>query len=756
MSPTCLAGRYQILALLGEGGMGSVYRARDLELGEDVALKVIHRKISLDEGMAERFRQEARLARKVTHRNVARTFDIGEHGGMKFLTMEYVDGESLGQLLSRKGKLPIEEAIQIARSIGEGLSAAHSAGIVHRDLKPENVLISSSKRVVLTDFGIARAVHVPDAESKTGGRLIGTPAYMAPEQVMGSLDIDGRTDLYALGLVLFEMLVGERAFPGSNPLIVASARLYGATPTLAGRRHDAPLALIDVVSRCLEREREQRFASADDVVRALDACAGAPGPPSGSEPTPVRGLVPVRAGERTVAVLVPSTGGLDEELGDGFAEQLIDALSMVRGLKVKGTSVVLRPGESIEDAGRRLGVQAIVHGSMVKQHEQVQLTLKLLGVEDAFQLWADRRRVALAGLLDTVDEVAGKIAAALQAEFPAQAAPGRSAAAPAELVMRARHEILKNPFNLARAAEHLEAAVRIAPDDPRVLSAFAMMQAMRSQWADSSPEIAVAARRAAMRTLELAPGLGEAWAALAMIRLTVDDDVVGAVEAARKAVLFAPSAAEPHELLGRILGEADLLDIAIDHLERASWIDPLSHMTIADLCRLRALKNDWSVVETLCQLLDVQGRPEWSAALRLRHDPWRGQTPPEVPPGLFVPGDRRGMLAQLIGQVAHTRQISGPVREGVEKMLSLAASGTRMYRFILQCWVEMCLQANDHEAAIEGVERAVSAGLQDLGWLRRMPLFAPIRGTEAFTRALAVVEQRARHVVAAYRSSSNS
>ena len=194
-----VAGRYEILGFVGSGGMGTVYRARDRELDEIVALKIMRGELSYDPQALARFRREVKLARRVTHRNVARTFDIGEHAGMVFLTMELVGGESLAQRLARKKRLPVERALEIALEIARGLSAAHAAGVVHRDLKPDNVLLSPEGRVVVTDFGIAFA---EDALARESGfrRLVGTPAYMAPEQLEAPDRVDARVDVYALGL----------------------------------------------------------------------------------------------------------------------------------------------------------------------------------------------------------------------------------------------------------------------------------------------------------------------------------------------------------------------------------------------------------------------------------------------------------------------------------------------------------------------------------------------------------------------------
>src|SRR5437868_2172073 len=219
-APALVGNRYEILGMLGSGGMGTVYRARDRELDEVVALKVLKAELAATSGMLERFRREVKLARRVTHKNVARTFDIGEHEGDRFLTMELIEGEMLGAHLARRGRVSLRDAVRIALDVCAGLSAAHAAGVLHRDLKPENVILAKDGRAVITDFGIARALASAEL-ARTAPGMIGTPAYMAPEQVEGSIDLDGRADLYALGTMLFELITGKPAWPGDSVIAIA-------------------------------------------------------------------------------------------------------------------------------------------------------------------------------------------------------------------------------------------------------------------------------------------------------------------------------------------------------------------------------------------------------------------------------------------------------------------------------------------------------------------------------------------------------
>ena len=251
------AGRYEIEKHIGEGGMGAVYRVHDREVDETIALKLLLSTATQGSEVVERFRREVRLARRVTHRNVARTYDLGEHEGLRFLTMEYIRGESLRQVLHRKRQLTPGCASALAVEIFAGLSAAHDAGIIHRDLKPANILLERGGRVVITDFGIARASEA-EATLRTG-KLMGTPAYMSPEQVAGT-PIDHRADLYAAGLILYEMLTGQLPFVGENSIGVALARLAQEPRHPREFVATLPDGLPELVLNLLARE----LAGADD------------------------------------------------------------------------------------------------------------------------------------------------------------------------------------------------------------------------------------------------------------------------------------------------------------------------------------------------------------------------------------------------------------------------------------------------------------------------------------------------------------
>ncbi|HEX5719835.1 MAG TPA: protein kinase, partial [Thermoanaerobaculia bacterium] len=269
-----IAERYSVVRFLARGGMGEVYEVEDRELRERVALKTVRGDVSRDNLAIERFRREIQLARKVTHPNVCRIFDVAFHGGVIFLTMELLEGETLAQRLRRAGPMSTEEALPVARQIAEALHAAHQAGIVHRDLKPGNVVLSESRgtpRAVVTDFGLARLESGEDAMTLTAhAGVVGTPAYLAPEQVEGK-EITGAVDVYALGIVLYEMLTGTVPFVGDTALSVAVRRLQErpASPRVHVPGLDARWEA--AILRCLERDPAARFHSAPEAVQFLTA-----------------------------------------------------------------------------------------------------------------------------------------------------------------------------------------------------------------------------------------------------------------------------------------------------------------------------------------------------------------------------------------------------------------------------------------------------------------------------------------------------
>ncbi|NIN92146.1 protein kinase, partial [bacterium] len=260
------AGRYEIIEELGKGGMGKVYRVFDKKIKEEVALKLIRPEIALDKNTIERFSNELKFARKLRHENVCQMFDLNEDEGTHYITMEYVPGEDLKSFISRAGTLGAGKAVFIAKQVCAGLVQAHKIGIVHRDLKPQNIMIDRDGNARIMDFGIARSLEAKGLTES--GVMIGTPQYMAPEQVEG-IKADQRSDIYSLGIILYEMVTGKVPFEGSTPYSIAFKHKTEAPPNPKEFNAQIPRDLSQVILRCLEKERKKRYQKAEELLTEL-------------------------------------------------------------------------------------------------------------------------------------------------------------------------------------------------------------------------------------------------------------------------------------------------------------------------------------------------------------------------------------------------------------------------------------------------------------------------------------------------------
>jgi serine/threonine-protein kinase len=291
-----IADRYELQELVGTGGMSSVYKARDRLLERLVALKILHPHHASDEDFVERFRKEARSVAQLSHPNIVTVIDRGDDDGRQFIVFEYVDGENLKEIVTREGPLPLGRALELALQVGRGLAFAHSQGLVHRDVKPQNVLMNGDDQAKVTDFGIARSIEVDiDGSVTQTGTVLGTSAYIAPEQANGG-EITPQTDVYSLGVVLYELLTGELPFPGESFVAVAMKHINDPAPSVLDRRSEIPPRIAAAVERALAKEPGERFASMDDFVAELSACLADLGPEADADATMV---VPASAAQRS-------------------------------------------------------------------------------------------------------------------------------------------------------------------------------------------------------------------------------------------------------------------------------------------------------------------------------------------------------------------------------------------------------------------------------------------------------------------------
>ena len=385
-------GPYEVLTLLGAGGMGEVYKARDTRLHRIVALKTLSAEKVVDDDRKRRFLIEAQAASRLNHPNIVAIHDIFEENGGCFIAMEYVAGTTLEQA-NTGGGLPLKHAMKYAAEIADALIAAHSAGIIHRDLKPANIIITEDGRVKLLDFGLAKLIEptVPTPGSETAtlrtlpGVILGTAAYMSPEQAEGQ-ELDARSDIFSFGLVLYEMLCGQRAFRGDSWISTLAAILHDEPRPLRRIKAEIPASVEQHVTRCLRRDPAQRFQTMLEVKQALEEEAS-----SGTASPPV-----TKTEAASIAVLPFTNLSADREneyFSDGLAEEIINVLTKVPELRViaRTSAFVLRGKEQdLRIIGERLRVGTILEGSVRRSGNRIRVTAQLINVADESHLWSER------------------------------------------------------------------------------------------------------------------------------------------------------------------------------------------------------------------------------------------------------------------------------------------------------------------------------------------------------------------------------
>ncbi len=793
------ADRYEVEALLGRGGMGSVYRVRDRAVDEIVALKLLDGSVATPEAI-ERFRREVRLARRVTHRNAARTYDLGEWQGHHYLTMENVDGQSLREFVPRKlpsrppaaenspsrppaaenspsrppaaenspmAPLTPRRVVDIAMQIAHGLAAAHQAGVVHRDLKPANVLVEPAGRVVITDFGIARGTQSSDATLHTGG-LLGTPAYMAPEQLAGEL-VDGRADLYALGLIVFELLTGKLPGEGEgeSAIAMALARLHRPLPDFAAESA-IPALLIPVLEQLLARELGERPANAEALIDMLAQIGQEWGPELGtlgmprapatlSAPPPTTTTSTATRRGRTLAVLPFRYRGPEAErpVAEALSDELIDVLSSIKGLQVTGSGATARfASEGDRDPktiGSELGVDAIVDGTVQLSGQRLRISARLLDVENGFQLWSERYDGALEDVFELQDRLGKRIAEALRLELEHIAHRGDASAEAIEVYLHARGQARQWEFVGDEGAVVLyERCLAIAPEFKPAMAglAIACMRAWFNPQADARDWASLAADAVARARVDAAE-LAETHLAIASLAVQLGN-YAEAASALAQALRIAPTYAAAHDYLGRLQLEAGQPDQGIRHVELAMALDPMLNWSRPDIARYHALRGDRpAYAAAMAEYVAAIGRDDYFPAVvqEIRVASWFGDLD-EVRAcyARLSPGssDALAILPHVQLLLADTVDT-----EQVNRALSHAASLPKNPRFnalVLQLSAESLAFRGFDDLAMRCLIKAAEGVLVDHDWLERCPLLAPLRVRSEYPAVRELVLARARAI----------
>jgi eukaryotic-like serine/threonine-protein kinase len=603
-----LADRYQVERQAGRGGMATVYLAQDLKHRRPVAIKVLHPELAAVLG-SDRFLREIEIAARLTHPHILALHDSGQAGTYLYYVMPFVEGESLRQRLEKQGRLTTEQAIKIFRDVASALIYAHTKGVIHRDIKPENILLSGGFALV-ADFGIAKAVdagaEVPLTQTGLG---IGSPMYMSPEQAVGERTLDGRSDIYSLGCVLYEMLIGRPPFDGRTAVHLVTQHAMQSVPRINAERSDVPPLVDAIVRKAMAKDPDHRFASVEEMLEMLDA------PREQTVQFPVAGSSTARSSAPVSIAVLPfvdlSPTRDQEYLCDGIAEEVMDALSKAGGIKVasRGASFAYR-GRDVDPrmVGKELKVGTVLEGSLQRSGDRLRVSARLSSTEDGFQLWTDRYAREITDVFELQDEIASAIAGALKVTLSS-----------AERLVKKRHTAnldayqlyLKGRYHwnrrfqggLQKAMECFRGAIELDPlypqpyvglaDSFNSLASYDYMQPK-----DAYPRAFDGARRA----LALDPDLAEAHTSLAWSTAQCHRDWEAALAGFRTAERLNPEYGVTQAWYSLVLAQLGRLDEAAARMRRGIELEPLDMPIVAGLgwvyCYQRRFEESVAQLET--------------------------------------------------------------------------------------------------------------------------------------------------------------
>jgi serine/threonine protein kinase/Flp pilus assembly protein TadD len=737
---TAVAKRFAIEREVGRGGMATVYLAEDLRHHRPVALKVLHPHLAQSLG-PDRFLREIEIAARLQHPNIVPLYDSGGVGEQLYYVMPFVEGESLRQRLERQPQLSLEDAVQIARAVAAALDYAHRKGVVHRDIKPENVMLHEGQAVV-TDFGIAKAVSAAAADNLTQtGTTVGTPAYMSPEQAGGEEELDGRSDVFSLGSVLYEMLAGERPFTGPTTQAIIAKLFTAPVPPLRERREDVPDWMEAALLKALAKQPADRYATAAELAHCLAA------PSSGATPPEVPASA---AGAKSIVVLPFTNLSPDAEneyFSDGLTEEVIGDLAKVAALSViSRTSAMQLKGtnKDVRTIGRELGVRYVLEGSVRKAGTSLRITAQLIDALTDEHLWAEKYNGTVEDVFDLQERVSREIVGALDVTLTSDE-DRRLADRPIAdvrafgLYLQARQELRR--YATEKASKLLEEAIEIEGETPP-------LRALR------------------------------AWAKVSQVRagLNRDRQPLDEAEVEAHALLeLAPDEPYGHALLGYIEYERGHQPQAVQHLLAALDREPndadalfflgVSYMAAGQMDQAAATGRKIIACDPLAAVAwALLGVAPWFDG-RIEESPTYLRRSLEIDPENFIVRWTIGYAHASLGQVSeaapHATWLDerAPEAPYTVQLLSLldALSGKqeraleRLARIDVEPLdahnkfhlAESFAMADATEEALGLLERAIDEGFYPYQFLAEYcPFMEPLRGTPRFTDILAKAHRR--------------
>jgi eukaryotic-like serine/threonine-protein kinase len=774
-------GPYEIVGLLGSGGMGEVYRARDPRLDRDVAIKVLPDGVA-DRRHLRRFEDEARAAGALNHPSVLAVHDVGTENGAPYVVSELLEGHTLRARLE-SGPLPVHKALDLALQIARGLAAAHDKGIVHRDLKPQNIFITEDGRAKILDFGLAKLTHpgplghqgvLRDGETTESGTVLGTVGYMSPEQVRGE-GLDYRSDIFSFGAVLYEMLSGVRAFRCDSAVETMNAILKEDPKEPPGVT--IPPALAGVVRRCLEKRAPDRFRSTHDLAIALEAASASISGHAGFH----SGFVTRLAARRewvigaTVAAIAltvagiyrgvahapaaPATHAIDslavlpfenvggdpdrEYLSDGVAETLINKLSRLPDLKVMARSTSFRfRGKDVDprQVGRDLNVGAVVTGRVSLRGETLVVGAELVDVDQGTQIWGEQYNTRMGDILAVEENISAAISGGLRVKLPTRdgglLTRRRTEDSEAyRLYLRSRYEThkAKTPEELKRAVAYAREAIE---RDPKYAPAYVALSEAYSEFGDMhalpNQDARAMGRAAAMKALEIDESLPEAHTALALTRLNLDWDWAAAEREYKRAIELDPNSADAHDGYTTYLVLMGRFEEGIAHGQQAVTLDPLTpgrHLAVG-AAYLLARQFDRA-------LSAYRDALEFNPDLDLHF--WLGATYREK--GMYeeaIAEFRKALDVSpgrpyLFSHLGNTYARAGRPKEARECIRKLLKEDEKISAYSLTL---VYAGLGEKDQALEWLEKAYAVRDQGLAYLKVDPAVDPLRTDPRFERIL--------------------
>jgi len=791
---------YRILEKLGGGGMGVVYKAEDLRLGRYVSLKFLPEQLSSEPLAIERFQREARAASSLNHPHICTIYDVDQYEGQHFIVMEFLEGQTLKHRISGK-PVELDRVPEYGHQMADALEAAHSKAIIHRDIKPANIFLTDRGQVKLLDFGLAKlmperrgagrarqaagnfGVTTQDAHLTSDGVALGTVSYMSPEQVRGQ-ELDERTDLFSLGLVLYEMCTGQRAFIGNTSGVIFDAILNRA-PVPAARLNPAiPIQLEQIIAKTLEKDRELRYRSASDLradlqrlIRDTDSARAMPFTTGQASRQKLRRLWPHLVWGGILAVLLilfglnvgnlrdRAFGGASqariesiavlpfanlsndpktEYLSDGITESLINSLSQLPNLAVMSRNTVFRYKGQATDSqkvGRDLHVRAILTGRLIQTGDELMISVSLEDVQNSRQIWGEQYNRKLSNLVTVQQEIAGDIYGRLRPRLAGEEKkllakrPTENAEAYQLYLQGLFYWNKWTQADFKKAADYFSQAVQ---KDPGYALSYAGLADSYSLLGDAGylppSEAWPKAKTAAMQALDIDDSLGEAHTSLGLVKEHFEWDWAGAEKEFKRAIELNPNLATAHHWYGDYLTNMGRFDEGIAETKKAQELDPLSLIINTTMgWQFYVAGRNENAVEQLRKVLDID--PKFSPARRILEEVYA----------------HMGKHKEAVAEREKALSLSG----GPELAASIEEDFTKSgYKGVLQSWLEGLTELSKHsyvssysiaesymrmdqkQKAFEWLEKAYEEHDSGLVSLAVEPMFENIRPDPRFKEIL--------------------